>query len=311
MKKVIYSLVALATLAMPAMAQEKVDVVVGFENPEGAALNQGVYGGEKKGTPTKPFEKFGDKNTERYDCTYKEGLVTFYLDYDYNTKYKFGTSNGISFAAITETDYTYKNLYFKNVKGGGSKSKTYGIVSKQGACFELADNAEVKSIDIVNAVYPLKYILKSTKSDEKFVEGDNFVLHIAGYKTLNDKVPAKEKEIVLVEFKTGATEVEYIKDWQTVDLSEFLGQNIKCVKFNFTGTKKTSYGLLSTPAYVAIDNIVLSTTKAVPGGITTVNNEKAVEVARYSIDGTQLSAPQHGLNIVKMSDGTTRKVMVK
>lgn len=41
MKKVIYSLVALATLAMPAMAQEKVDVVVGFENPEGAALNQG------------------------------------------------------------------------------------------------------------------------------------------------------------------------------------------------------------------------------------------------------------------------------
>ena len=69
--------------------------------------------------------------------------------------------------------------------------------------------------------------------------------------------------------------------------------------------------MLSTPAYVAIDNIVLSTTKAVPGGITTVNNEKAVEVARYSIDGTQLSAPQHGLNIVKMSDGTTRKVMVK
>ena len=132
MKKVIYSLVALATLAMPAMAQEKVDVVVGFENPEGAALNQGVYGGEKKGTPTKPYEKFGNKDIERYDCTYKEGLVTFYLDYDYSVKYKLGTSNGISFAAITETDYTYKNLYFKNVKGGGSKSKTYGIVSNKG-----------------------------------------------------------------------------------------------------------------------------------------------------------------------------------
>lgn len=29
----------------------------------------------------------------------------------------------------------------------------------------------------------------------------------------------------------------------------------------------------------------------------------------FSLDGTRLSAPQKGLNIVKMSDGTTRKVM--
>lgn len=31
----------------------------------------------------------------------------------------------------------------------------------------------------------------------------------------------------------------------------------------------------------------------------------------YSPDGRKLSAPQHGLNIVRMSDGTTRKIMVK
>lgn len=35
------------------------------------------------------------------------------------------------------------------------------------------------------------------------------------------------------------------------------------------------------------------------------------EVARYTIDGVQLSAPAKGINIVKMSDGTTRKVVVK
>ncbi len=43
----------------------------------------------------------------------------------------------------------------------------------------------------------------------------------------------------------------------------------------------------------------------------TVSEESAVEVARYSLDGTLLAAPTKGVNIVKMSDGTTRKVIVK
>lgn len=40
-------------------------------------------------------------------------------------------------------------------------------------------------------------------------------------------------------------------------------------------------------------------------------NAAAVEVARYAVDGTQIAAPQKGVNIVRMSDGTTRKVVVK
>lgn len=47
-------------------------------------------------------------------------------------------------------------------------------------------------------------------------------------------------------------------------------------------------------------------------GIITVNNSaNATVVARYAADGTKVSAPVKGLNILKMSDGTTRKVMVK
>lgn len=43
----------------------------------------------------------------------------------------------------------------------------------------------------------------------------------------------------------------------------------------------------------------------------TTGDENAVEVARYALDGTLLSAPTKGVNIVKMSDGTTKKVVVK
>ena len=42
-----------------------------------------------------------------------------------------------------------------------------------------------------------------------------------------------------------------------------------------------------------------------------VNGKQLTEVARYTIDGVKLTAPQKGLNIVKMSDGSTIKVMVK
>ena len=43
----------------------------------------------------------------------------------------------------------------------------------------------------------------------------------------------------------------------------------------------------------------------------TVTDEDTTEVARYALDGTQLSVPTKGVNIVKMSDGTTKKVIVK
>lgn len=48
-------------------------------------------------------------------------------------------------------------------------------------------------------------------------------------------------------------------------------------------------------------------------GIKTINgvDSNATVVARFAADGTQISAPVKGLNILKMSDGTTRKVMVK
>ena len=47
-------------------------------------------------------------------------------------------------------------------------------------------------------------------------------------------------------------------------------------------------------------------------GIEDATQGEAVSVvARYSLDGRLLTAPQRGVNILKMSDGTTRKVVVK
>ena len=40
-------------------------------------------------------------------------------------------------------------------------------------------------------------------------------------------------------------------------------------------------------------------------------DDNLVEKTRYSLDGKMLLAPEKGVNIVKMSDGTTKKVVVK
>ena len=48
-----------------------------------------------------------------------------------------------------------------------------------------------------------------------------------------------------------------------------------------------------------------------PTAIQSVSNLTDGETVRYTLDGRQISAPQHGINIVRMSDGSVRKVMVK
>ena len=45
--------------------------------------------------------------------------------------------------------------------------------------------------------------------------------------------------------------------------------------------------------------------------VTDIKTNDATEVARYTIDGCAISAPQAGVNIVKMSNGTVKKVLVK
>lgn len=43
----------------------------------------------------------------------------------------------------------------------------------------------------------------------------------------------------------------------------------------------------------------------------TATNKNTTEVARYNIQGIKLSEPASGINIIRQSDGTTEKVLVK
>ena len=53
--------------------------------------------------------------------------------------------------------------------------------------------------------------------------------------------------------------------------------------------------------------------EGLPAGIKRPNGnaENATETQRYTIGGESINHPQHDINIVKMSDGTVKKVVVK
>lgn len=65
------------------------------------------------------------------------------------------------------------------------------------------------------------------------------------------------------------------------------------------------------PDYCLCMQLILET----PGGSTVIlglnGSDKPVAMQYFSLDGKKLSAPQKGINVVKMSDGTSKKVLVK
>ena len=71
------------------------------------------------------------------------------------------------------------------------------------------------------------------------------------------------------------------------------------------------YKVLVKSADGEVLNNYIGTFEIDAAGVENIANDSAIEVARYDIHGRLLSEPTKGLNIIKMSDGTTRKEIVK
>ncbi len=88
--------------------------------------------------------------------------------------------------------------------------------------------------------------------------------------------------------------------------------NIPFLVFGTFGEKQGWYGYSDEEyPYALCVQVIVRT----PNGETAIlgvdASGKVYEKQYYSLDGKQLSAPQKGINVVKMSDGTSKKVLVK
>ncbi|GEM_PF-3213122 len=171
-------------------------------------------------------------------------------------------------------------------------SQNFVVVWESGSYINFADGKAhvIKSMQVINTSYALANIKKAC--------GDGYFFKVVatGY---NGETKTGEIDINLAEGEN------VIENWTNIDLSS-LGAVTKVV-FTFDGSDQGAYGL-QTPKYFAFDNIKLGETV---DAIFAVSNEEASIEAIYTMDGKKVSTPVKGVNIIRMSNGTSKKVFIK
>lgn len=225
----------------------------------------------------------------------------------YNTQY--GSWDGFAISKSTSTAFEDANFntqqYNSCVGNGASNSEKYavGYYSAWNTTTPIAiKNGEGKlftpqSVALTNAAYAFNNMRFGNSFSKIFTEEDNFTLTFIGYKSGEPTGTS-----VTVSLAEGGM---MLFTWKTIDLSD-LGE-VDEIRFSMSSTDEGDWGM-NTPAYFCIDNFNAEVSDVTSAKAAFVEVEQPEEIAVYSPDGKQLDAPQDGLNIIKMSDGTIRKM---
>lgn len=132
-----------------------------------------------------------------------------------------------------------------------------------------------------------------------------------------DDITVSEGSTATVDLSAVATDADnfqaaIVKSVKSVSNKGYIEAEVKngqlVVKGLKSGTSRVTISFLSNGIETTS---VAKLTVTAADGIEAITAGEAVEVARYTIDGKRIHAPQRGINIVEMSDGTVRKVFVK
>ena len=225
-----------------------------------------------------------------------------------------GSWMGCSYSNTTATTYaSFETDQWNSAAGhGAAGSANYGVLYGNSLPMEVikvADAPEgrvVKGMNITNSAWVVECVKNGSGAAKKFEKGSWFKVIFTGTKA--DKSTASV-EYYLADYRS-ENEADWtcLTDWAWIDLSS-LGKVVS-LSVSFDGTDK-SYGYLSTSTYVCIDNVGCEKNTSTGIAANKWNSVELREVARFSADGKRISAPQKGINIIRMSDGSTRKVVVK
>ena len=251
-----------------------------------------------------------DERTDFISGTYK-----FYTSCTSAWNYWFG------FGYANQTDNTYATLddQWKSVVGGGyDGSANYGVASVSAydgpsIVEETHDpaGAEVKGFYITNSAYVYASMTTGDAFAKKFGQGDWFKLTITGYGV--DGEVTGTKDYYLADLRDEDASKHYIiNDWRYVDLSG-LGK-VKKIGFELSSSDNGDWGM-NTPAYFCFDNFGAEGEEVLPEGNMdlAVNSVKAdaTPIERFDLQGRKIGNRQRGLNIIRQTDGSVRKVVVK
>ena len=260
-------------------------------------------GSDKRGTQID-----GGYGSVAYANTFVSGSFRF------NNTYNETWNSWSGFAVSNTTSVVFNNYdtdqYNSAVGHGHDGSANYAVVYPYGERIEVMNKPEgevVGGFYVTNTANNVKAYTEGDGMTGKFEAGDWCKLTITGYRA--DGTSA-DVEVYLADYRS-ASEAErgYIDNWQWVDLTS-LGKVVE-LGFAVSSSHNNEYGM-TTPGYFCMDGLngEPDFTSGIPSH-SHASAADAVEVERYTIGGTRISSPVRGVNIIKMSDGTVRKVFVK
>ena len=234
--------------------------------------------------------------------------------YQFTTLYNaaWGSWSGFAVSNETATVYaTYADQYRSCVGHGHDGSSNYAVVfpSAMGEAVEPVDGPKtINGMYVTNSAWNVNaYTVGGGMTPGAFTTGDWCKLTITG--THADESTAT-MDVYLADYRSeNAAEHYYIDQWQWIDLSG-LGE-VKSLTFAISSSRNNEWGM-TTPGYFCIDDFdgqadgTLDIHPSASAGFTAAN-----EAQRFTIDGKRINARQRGVNLIRMSDGTVRKVMVR
>ncbi len=131
---------------------------------------------------------------------------------------------------------------------------------------------------------------------------------------LSETVGSSAEKINLAEIATDADNMDaaIVKTIASISDTEVLSAVMQGGDLVVTPKKDgTSKITIKVNSNGKVAECVVSVTVSGFVGVDDINAEDATEVARYTLDGRLLTAPERGVNIIRMSDGTVKKVLVK
>lgn len=166
----------------------------------------------------------------------------------------------------------------------------------------IAKGAEVKSsvhgMKIYNwndVMFETPYVIPAKKEGAAEGDPEDFQDLYAGYWIKND-----EGTIVMDKLLVGQYYSDVLEDGEHVDPGTYIQKT-------GSSTKVPTIAEL----FPQLLPVKLILEKPAGLGVNSASNSTNVtETGRYTVDGTRIYLPTRGINIVKMSDGTTRKVVV-
>ena len=223
------------------------------------------------------------------------------------------------YANSTATKYETLDDQWNNIVGGGyDGSKNYGVAyaaAFNGPCTVTVLNHDggivVPGFYITNSAYAHTSMTNGDAYSKKFEKDDWFKLTIKGFDA--EGAETGTKEYYLADLRD-ADKAYIINDWRYVDLSG-LGKVSK-LSFELTSTDNGDWGM-NTPAYFCFDNFGAEGEEVLPEknvDITTgISDFSAAKTQKsyYDLKGVNTSNLHKGVNIVRMPDGSVRKIVVK